>query len=790
MSTTMLWYEQPAEKWTQALPLGNGRLGAMVYGGVEQERICLNEDTLWSGYPRHAFREDAFVYMDFIRTFVERDERDRAEKLFEQYVAGRPAQVYLPAGDLVLDMEGADTGTPVEQYTRSLNLEDAVARATYLTRGVLYTRECFVSAADQVFVLRLTANVKDAISFRVKYECPLRHTVRVRDDMLILEGECPGDVIDMQDPEDPSGGPEHLRYCDEPQRRGIRYAVCAGVHIMGGSLSALPEEDGIRVSGANMAYIMVSVRTSFDGYMHHPYLQPKLYLEPATLEAEDAMKRGFSSLLQRHVAEYQTLFRRVSIDLGSSATEQLSTNLRLQELARGQKDPSLYALMFQYGRYLLISSSRPGTQAANLQGIWNHELLAPWHSAYTVNINTQMNYWPAESCALPECVSPLFDLIRESMVTGEATARAYHNARGFAMYHNTDLWRQTTPVGYGKEGCVRYAMWPMAGAWLARHLYEHFEYTMDQDFLYQQAYPVLRAASLFCLDILTKNENGAWWISPATSPENRLSQESYSGPIAQNAEINMAIARDLFQNTLRTGQILKSLGMEVDEALLTEIMERLPLLYPPLIGNDGRLLEWEKEYDEPEVHHRHISHLYGLYPAGQIAWQHTPVLAEACRKSLEVRGDEGTGWSMAWKMNAWARLQDGERALGELRQMMRPIPEAEGVGFAGGTYPNLFCAHPPFQIDGNFGSAAGVAEMLVQSREGEILLLPALPVEWRSGWVRGLCAKGGITVDIAWSNGQLVDASLTSTKTISLRVLYRDRFWNIFFDGQEKVNLR
>lgn len=742
-----LWYEQPAASWVEALPVGNGRLGAMVFGGVDRETLALNEDTLWSGYPRDLNPQGkSEVFRDAVELAKSRKYHE-AQALVERELTSGWTQSYLPVGNLVLDFihEGA-----VDGYTRSLDISSAVASVEYRVSGVKYKRDVFVSAPDQVIVIRIACSRPGGVSFTMTMNSPLRNEVSADSNgILVLNGEAPSHV----EPSYSNDLDEPVVYSDSDEERGMRFAAMAAVSSAGGRVVRTPS--AIQVTGADCVTIFVDARTSYAGPDAQPFLQGAEYAGRCAETLAKAVLKPYDTLLSSHVNDYSSLYSRVALDLGESPAACLPTDKRLYRFLEAKDDPSLYTLLFQYGRYLLISSSRAGTQPANLQGIWNSEVRPPWSSNYTININTQMNYWPAFSCNLGVLQQPLVKLIEDIAVKGRKTALDVYGARGFTSHHNTDIWRTTWPMGNHWKGSACFAFWNVSAGWLCRHLYDQYEYTLDEEFLKATAYPVMKSAALFLLDLLTQDNDGTLIICPSTSPENAFLYEGKRCNIAATATMTMTIARELFRNCIKCCRIL---GYDTEFA--DELAAVLTKLKPFKTGSKGQLLEWIDEYEESEPGHRHISHLYGLYPANEITVEGTPLLAEACKISLNLRGDEGTGWSLGWKINQWARLFDGERALKLLNTQLRVVTDT-GYNYTsgGGTYINMLDAHPPFQIDGNFAAAAGIAEMLLQSRDGKLFILPALPASWKKGYAMGLCAKGRITVDIHWDN-DVVDATL------------------------------
>jgi alpha-L-fucosidase 2 len=734
-----LWYKQEAEQWTEALPLGNGRLGAMIFGKTGNEIIPVNEDTLWSGYPRENGPKNRVGEIRKIRDLAKEGRFAEAEELFEREISSPWSQSYLPLGDLLIGFDHQG----VKNYARSLDLDRAVSTVKYEYEGVVYTREHFVSAPDNCIVIRLTADKSGSVGFTFTMKSRLRSACSVKDKRLCLEGIAPSDVLPSYvDADNP------IVYSDRDEEKGMRFVMNALPLISGGSFSF--DGGSLVVRDADSAVILIDAETSFAGWNARPWIDGKDEKTACSRVLEAAAGKSYGRLLESHIADYGGYYRRVELDLGKNETADLPTDERLRRFFTEKNDPALYTLLFQFGRYLLISASRPGTQATNLQGIWNSELRAPWSSNYTININTQMNYWPAFPCALGEMQLPLIDFIRELSAAGKTTAKEIYGAPGWTSHHNSDLWRLSWPVGNHRKGCSVYANWNLSAGWLCEHLFERYEYTLDKQFLEETAYPIMKAAAEFYTALLIEDDKGRLMLCPSTSPENNFTIDGKRLATARTTAMTMAIIRELLTNCIDAAGIL---GVDEDfAAKLSGIREKL---VPFQTGSKGQLLEWDGEYEEVDPHHRHTSLLYGLHPGNQISAEKTPDLFSAAKKTLELRGDDGTGWSLAWKVNFWARLGDGDHALIILNNQLRLVDE-KGTNYSGGggIYPNMFDAHPPFQIDGNYGVAAGIAEMLLQNAGEGICLLPALPGDWEKGRCTGLRAKGRLRVDIFWDKGK------------------------------------
>jgi len=738
-----LWYDTPATCWLEALPLGNSRMGAMVFGGTDVEEIQLNEETFWSGGPHNNNSKTSLQHLAEVRRLIFDGKEKEAEDLINrEFVKGPHGMRFLTLGSLRLNFGHKD----VQEYVRELDLQQAVSTTSYIYNNVKYTRQVMASLADGVVIVHVKASKKGALNFELGQQCqlPLSVTSHHRCQSALTRGK---DIA----------GASLIATIQGVEQEGVAAALTAQcVTDLRADGTVVPGKETITVKDATEATLYISAATNFVRYNDvsgDAAAKNKQYLSQAET-------MNFAQLLKRHVAKYREQYGRVKLSLPHTANYDLPTAQRLDKFY-GSNDLGMVALLFNYGRYLLVSSSQPGGQPANLQGVWNDKRNAPWDSKYTININTEMNYWPAEVCNLSETAEPLFAMIKDLSMTGAETARTMYGCRGWVAHHNTDLWRIAGPV----DGAF-WGMFPNGGAWLTTHLWEHYQYTLDKDFL-REYYPVMKGAADFYLDYMVEHD-GELLVVPSVSPEH--GGKGKHSPVCAGCTMDNQIARDVLSQVLAAAKVL-----DEDAGYQARLTRAIGMLPPMKVGRHGQLQEWREDMDDPRDEHRHISHLYGLYPSNQISPYATPDLWKAAGVTLKQRGDQATGWSLGWKTNFWARMLDGNHAFTIISNMLRLLPNEgrEREYPDGRTFPNLFDAHPPFQIDGNFGVTAGIAEMLMQSYDGYVHLLPALPDAWTQGSISGLKARGGYEVDISWKDGTLQRATVKAKANGILRLRSR-----------------
>lgn len=761
-SNHILWYNQPAEFFEESLVLGNGKMGATVFGGINSDKIYLNDITLWSGEPVDPYMNKyAYKNLPAIRDAFNKEDYKLAEELNKK-IQGKNSESYAPLGTLLITHYNKGKAT---NYYRELDISKAISKVSYEVEGVKFTREYFVSAPDQIMIVKLTSSQKGALNFDVNFSSLLESNTVVKNNVLEMNGiapmhENPGYVKNSETYLPAGYHPEIVPEKKEVIVKGTRFISLLKVKNIDGTVSF--SNNTLELKNATDVVIYVSVATSFKGFDKDPSIDG-IANSIAKKNLSKAFSISFDKLKKSHIADYQKFYNRVSLDLGNTKAPDLPTDERLLRYADGAEDKNLEILYFNYGRYLLISSSRTLGVPANLQGLWNPYLNPPWSSNYTMNINLEENYWLAENTNLSELHLPLLSFIKNLSVTGKVTAKTFYGVdKGWAAAHNSDIWAMSNPVGqFGKEDPM-WACWPLAGAWLSTHIWEHYVFTQDKEYLEKEGYPLMKGAAEFCMNWLVTDKKGNLITAPSTSPENQyITPDGFVGATLYGGTADLAMIRECFDKTIKASKVLN-----IDADFRAQLERDLARLHPYQIGQKGNLQEWYFDWEDKDPRHRHQSHLFGLFPGDHITPSKTPELALACKKALEIKGDETTGWSKGWRINLWARLWDGNRAYKMFRELLRYVDpdgkKTEKPRRGGGTYPNLFDAHPPFQIDGNFGGTAAVVEMLVQSNENEIRLLPALPDAWETGTIKGICARGGFELEMHWDKKRLSKLIISS----------------------------
>ncbi|WP_346857412.1 glycoside hydrolase family 95 protein [uncultured Draconibacterium sp.] len=746
-STTKLWYNKPAGFFEESLVLGNGRVGASVFGGVQSDQIYLNDATLWAGEPVNAnMNPDAHTFIPQIREALANEDYELADKL-NRNVQGKFSESFAPLGTMYLEF---DHEGEAADYYRELDISKAVSKVTYQVNGVHFSREYFISNPDKIMLVKLSADEKAALNFSVKFKSLLANRTYIDKFILKSDGYAPSHA-------DPGYVSDKVAF---DENHATHFSSYFKVVSEGGKISST--DSSLVVTGATEATLYISIATSFNGFDKDPVKEGLDNKAIAAKQLDKGGKKSFNDLKEAHLVDYQKFFSRVDLNLGETTAPDLPTDDRLKRYFGGAEDKNLEILYFQYGRYLLISSSRTDGVPANLQGIWNPYMHPPWSSNYTMNINVEENYWMAETGNLSEMHRPFLTFIDNLSKTGAVTAKTFYGVdKGWAACHNSDIWAMSNPVGGFGNGDPVWACWNMSGPWTVTHLWEHYQFSQDKDFLKNEGYPLMKGAAEFCLNWMVEDKHGNLITSPSTSPENvYVTDKGYKGATLYGGTADLAMIRECFLQTIEASKVLNT-----DVEFRTDLEKALAKMYPYQIGKKGNLQEWYYDWEDAEPQHRHQSHLFGLHPGNHITPGDTPDLAEACKKTLKIKGDETTGWSKGWRINLWARLLDGNHAYKMFRELLAYVdPSGLETNYSrgGGTYPNLFDAHPPFQIDGNFGGAAGVIEMLMQSTSENIQLLPALPNAWPAGEVSGICARGGFELALKWNEGKLVNVKISS----------------------------
>ncbi len=758
-----IWFNKPANAFEECFVMGNGTQGASIFGGVQTDKILLNDATFWSGEPVNAnMYPDAHKHLPAVRTALFKEDYKAADTLVKKLQA-KFSECYEPIGTLYLHFQQDSIAA---NYKRILDLDKAVSTVKYELNGVNFNREYFVSAPDKLMVIHLTASKKGALNFSANFNSLMHYKVEVKQNSLAANGYAPYHV-------DPPFLKETKNSVLFDETRGTRFTTMVKIKCMDGLV--VTTDTSLVVKNATDAVIYVSIATSFNGFDKNPATQSLPNATIAKAIIDKSIVKSYSVIKRNHIEDYQHFFNRVSLKLGNDTGLIIPTDERLKRYSKGNEDKQLEMLYFNFGRYLLISSSRTNCAPANLQGIWNSYVRPPWASGYTANINLEENYWPSEITNLSEMHKPLLSFIHALSQTGSTTAKTFYAVQnGWTSGHQTDIWAMTNPIGDWGKGNPAWANFAMGASWLSTHLWEHFAFTQDTNYLKNEALPLMKSAVQFYIDFLVKDKGGYWVTAPSTSPENKfLLPDGYKGATLYGSTFDLATIKECFIDYLKATKVF-----DADVVLTKKVDSVLAHLYPYQIGKKGNLQEWYHDWEDVDPKHRHQSHLFGLYPGTQISPSKTPELADACRTTLLNRGDETTGWSKGWRINLWARLLDGNHAYKMYRELLKYVePHGENVNYSagGGTYPNLLDAHPPFQIDGNFGGTAAVAEMLLQSTDDGITLLPALPTAWQNGSVKGLKARGGFTVDINWEKGKVIDYKIMSKYAKQVKITYNNK---------------